>query len=78
MAGASAAFERALRIDEAAYGPEHPEVARDINNLGRVLKELGDVAGASAAFERALVIYEKLLPANYPSTRKVRMNLDEL
>jgi len=43
-----------------------------------VLKELGDVAGASAAFERALVIYEKLLPANHPSTRKVRMNLDEL
>jgi len=43
-----------------------------------VLKELGDVAGASAAFERALAIYEKLPPANHPSTRKVRMNLDEL
>jgi hypothetical protein len=26
---ARAAFERALRIDEAAYGPDHPNVAAD-------------------------------------------------
>ncbi|MFN7961338.1 MAG: hypothetical protein U0002_08710 [Thermoanaerobaculia bacterium] len=25
-------MRRALSIDEASYGPEHPEVARDLNN----------------------------------------------
>ena len=42
-------LERALGIDEAAYGPDHPEVATALNNLGIVLGELGDPAGAAAA-----------------------------
>ena len=40
-AGAKAAYERALKIDEAAFGPDHPDVAIDVNNLGSVLKDLG-------------------------------------
>ena len=56
-AGARAAYERALAIDEAVFGAEHPEVATDVNNLGLVLKDLGDLAGARAAFERALAIF---------------------
>jgi tetratricopeptide (TPR) repeat protein len=55
---ALAAYERALRIDEAAYGPDHPTVAIRINNLGRVLQDLGDLEGAKAAYERALRIDE--------------------
>jgi len=27
-------MRRALAIDEKSYGPEHPSVARDLNNLG--------------------------------------------
>ena len=42
------------RIDEASFGPDHPNVATDVNNLGLVLQDLGDLAGARAAFERAL------------------------
>jgi hypothetical protein len=38
---AQAALERALHIDEAAYGPDHPEVAADNSNLGLVLQERG-------------------------------------
>lgn len=57
LGGAKAAYERALKIDEAAYGSEHPSVTRDVNNLGGVL---GDLAGAKAAFERALKIDEAL------------------
>ncbi len=56
LAGAKAAFERALKIDEATYGPDHPNVAIDVNNLGSVLQDLGDLAGAQAAYERALKI----------------------
>jgi len=77
-AAARAAYERALAIDEAAFGPEHPKVARDVNNLGLVLQDLGDLAGARAAFERALAIFEKFLPPDHPSIKTVRGNLSIL
>jgi hypothetical protein len=32
--GARAAYERALAIDERAFGPDHPNVARDVNSWG--------------------------------------------
>ncbi|HEX6112455.1 MAG TPA: tetratricopeptide repeat protein [Geminicoccaceae bacterium] len=72
------AFERALRIDEASFGPDHPHVAIRVNNLGSVLRALGDLAGARAAFERALPIFERVLGPDHPSTRTVRGNLDSL
>ena len=78
LPGAKAAFERALKIDEKAFGPDHPNVARDVNNLGSVLKELGDLPGAKAAFERALQIFQKLLGDDHPNTRLVRGNIDSL
>jgi hypothetical protein len=31
-------MRRTLAIDEAAYGPDHPDVARDLNNLAGLLK----------------------------------------
>ena len=34
-------MERALAIDEAAYGPGHPDVATDLNNLAMILRALG-------------------------------------
>jgi len=46
LAGARAALERALGIDERVYGPDHPKVATSVNNLGSVLQDLGDLAGA--------------------------------
>ena len=75
---AKAAYERALRIDEAVFGPDHPNVARDVNNLGLVLQALGDLQGAKAAFERALGILEKFLPPDHPHIRIVRGNLAHL
>jgi Tfp pilus assembly protein PilF len=53
-----AATSRALAIREAVYGPDHPEVANDLYNLGIVLRELGDLSAARAALERALAIGE--------------------
>jgi Tfp pilus assembly protein PilF len=58
LAGARASFERALRIDEAAFGPDHPNVAIRVNNLGGVQWDMGDLEGARASFERALRIDE--------------------
>jgi len=43
LEGARRHFERALKIDEAVYGPNHPNVALYICNLGGVLEALGDL-----------------------------------
>src|SRR3954454_22586712 len=51
-------FTRALVLNEASYGQNHPEVARTLLNLGAVRRELGDLDEAKALCERALVIYE--------------------
>jgi tetratricopeptide (TPR) repeat protein len=65
--GARAAFERALKIDEASFGPDHPNVAIDVNNLGMVMKALGDLPGARAAYERALKIVEASFGPDHPN-----------
>ncbi len=78
MAGAQAYYQRALAIDESTYGLNHPEVARDVNNLGTVLKVLGDLAGARACYERALAIHRAFLGEFHPKTVLVAENLATL
>jgi tetratricopeptide (TPR) repeat protein len=56
--GAKSAYEQALKINEATFGPYHPNVATAVNNLGSVLQALDNLAGAEIAFERALKIDE--------------------
>jgi tetratricopeptide (TPR) repeat protein len=70
---ARAAYERALKIDEKALGPDHPNVATDVNNLGSVLQALGDFPGAKAACERALKIDEKAFGPDHPDVA-IRVN----
>ncbi len=70
---AKAAFERALKIDEKAFGPDHPNVAIRVNNLGTVLQALGDFPGAKAAVERALRIDEKVFGPDHPNVA-IRVN----
>ncbi|MBI4277678.1 MAG: tetratricopeptide repeat protein [Armatimonadetes bacterium] len=72
---ARACFERALHIDEAAYGPDHPNVAAIANNLGRVLQDLGDLAQAKAHLERAVRIDEAVYGPDYPEVAKDLNNL---
>jgi len=76
--GAREAYERALTIDERVFGPDHPEVATDVNNLGSVLQALGDLAGAREAYERALAIREQVLGENHPDTATTLNNLGSL
>ena len=66
-------YERALRIDEAAYGADHPAVATCANNLGRVLRAQDDYAGARTLYERALRISEAALGAEH-RTVAIRLN----
>ena len=58
--GALRYTQRALTIDEKVYGPDHPNVAVDANNIGPILQDKGDLDGALRYTQRALTIDEKV------------------
>lgn len=66
-------FEHALSLAETIHGPEHPNVAPTLNNLGLMLHEQGDLTGAREIFERTLAIGEKYLDPDHP-TIAIRLN----
>ena len=78
LAGAKAHYERALAIDEAAHGDNHPQVAIRLSNLGSVLENLGDLSGAKAHFERALAIRLHFLGEDHPKTKLIKEKLSSL
>jgi tetratricopeptide (TPR) repeat protein len=49
-------LERALSIQEAAYGADHVNVAHTLGNLGKAYADLGDAARAKEVRERAKAI----------------------
>ena len=49
-------MRRALSIDEASYGADHPDVARDLNNLGQLLQDTNRLAEAEPLMRRAVEI----------------------
>ena len=55
-----------LAIDEKALGPEHPDVATDLNNLAALYQLLGRYEVAEPLYERALAIKEKTLGREHP------------
>ena len=59
--------QRALNIDEKTYGPEHPNVASDANNVGSILKDKGDLDGALTYTQRALKIGERVYGPDDPN-----------
>jgi Tfp pilus assembly protein PilF len=76
--GARRGLERALAIDEAVYGPHHPTVARDVNNLASVLQDLGDLEGARRGYERALAIVTAAWGPDHPRAVTIARNLRAL
>jgi Tfp pilus assembly protein PilF len=66
---------KALRIFEAAYGPEHPKVARTLGNLGIVARRQGDLCGTRALHERALRIEEAAYGPEHPKVARTLGNL---
>ena len=57
-ADAQAEWQLAVDLGSAALGPEHPDVAKSITNLGEALRKQGQAAAAAAAFRRAIAIWE--------------------
>jgi hypothetical protein len=56
-----------LEIGLKVYGPDHPDVAIRLSNLGGVLRALGDLQGAKKNYERALEIFRKFLGKIIPA-----------
>ena len=63
---AASHFEHALATREQLVGPDHPEIAAILTNLGVDYASLGDHAKAHHAFERALAIREREYGPNNP------------
>jgi tetratricopeptide (TPR) repeat protein len=52
-------YQRALKIDEKALGPDHPKVAAIAENLARTLRKLGRDQEAKVYEEQAAKIRAK-------------------
>ena len=60
-------FRRALKIDEALFGPGHTAVAIDLNNLASLLQDTNRHTEAEPLYRRALEIDEASLGADHPT-----------
>jgi tetratricopeptide (TPR) repeat protein len=49
-------------------GEDHPDTAAVLNNLGGLLKEMGDLAGARPYLEQALAVTRRALGEDHPRT----------
>jgi Tfp pilus assembly protein PilF len=59
-------------------GPQHPDTATYLTNLGLLLAAQGDLAGARPYWERALHIFRLRLGQDHPYTQTIQANLDAL
>ena len=66
---------RAVAILEKVRGPEHPDVAAELNNLAEILQEKGRYADAEPLMKRALTIQEKSLGPRHPDVATSLNNL---
>ena len=67
--------QRLLELSEAEYGPDHPEVAPTLDNLGNAWLNLGEPDKARELLERALAIVEREYG---PDHREVAPTLNNL
>src|SRR5260221_52503 len=67
--------QQALRVAEASFGPEHPNVATSLNNLAGLYQDQGKYAEAEQLSRRCVVIKEKALG---PDSVRVATSLNNL
>src|SRR5260221_433450 len=74
-AGAQPMMEHVLAIRERLLGPDHPETAEALNNLGFQRRMQGDNEAARSLYERALAIRERTLGPDDALTANSLSNL---
>jgi tetratricopeptide (TPR) repeat protein len=65
----------ALSLHEELWGRVHPEVGRDLRDLGRFLRAKGDYEGAGRYLEESLAILRRVHGGNHPD---VAWSMEEL
>eukprot|EP00903_Cladosiphon_okamuranus_P006332 g6204.t1 len=68
-------LQRSLAIDEKVYGPDHPQVATDLNNLAGLLQRQGHHDEAKPLYKRSLAIRMKVLGPDHPAVSEGLNNL---
>ena len=71
-------MRHALKIDEASLGPDHPTVARRLNNLATLLQDMNRLAEAEPLTRRALKIDEASFGPSHPDVARDLNNLATL
>lgn len=65
---AVAGLQRALAIDEAIFGPDHPALLHDYLTLGSVLVDVGEHDRAREVLTRGLALQQRTTGAMHPQT----------
>ena len=76
-ASAERLLRQALALQENTVGPQHPEVAKTLNNLAIICEMTGKPADAEVCYRRAYDIAKAALPADDPLVVTSRQNLEE-
>jgi hypothetical protein len=71
-------MRRALDIDEASYGLDHPNVAIRLNNLAQLLQNTNRLADAEPLMRRAFVIFLSSLGLDHPNSQTVLRNYRQI
>ena len=67
----------AARLQEAEFGPLHPDLANTLNNLAIVAEKTGRPGDAERFYRRAAAIASASLPADHPIVAESRQNLED-
>ena len=67
--------EEILAVLRKELGPEHPETAQALNNLGELYRAVGDYSKAEMLFKEALSIGEKTLGPEHPGVAIILKNM---
>lgn len=75
LESAREALERALKIAEVSFGPDHPETSDILAILGDLLRELGKLPEAEETLERALGVAERAFGNESPPVASILSSL---
>src|SRR5262245_37583121 len=70
-------LREAAALQEALLGPQHPDLANTLNNLGIVCEILGKPEDAEQFFRRACTMAAASLDPSHPFVATSRKNLEE-
>ena len=67
-----------LEIDEKVHGKDHPDVARELMNLGSMYFDKGEHSRAKPLLERAVAIRIIKLGVDHPQTKAAQGWLNKI